>query len=227
MDPDCPWTDWAHEPARFCEESLCAWIRQPGNTWSNIGFLIVGALIWHAARRRGERWLLPLPWILVAMGLGSAFYHASETVAGEWIDYATMYLGSAFMVVVILRRATGAGARTLVPVYVVLVAVGTATLFFDGIERWAFAVANLACPIGEAALAARPATRARSYRWFWAAYALFAPAFALWLLDQRGILCDPQNHVISGHAAWHLLDALMFGASYLYYRQFEALRATT
>jgi hypothetical protein len=204
-------------PARFCEESLCAWVRQPGNTWSNVGFLVVGAWMFSVTRSPADRHLRPMAWIMVAMGLGSGFFHASETAIGGMADYATMYLGTAFMAVVVLRRAVGIGRPARIAVFTLLVVAGTASVFLGGaLERWVFAAINLICPIGEATLFARRATRARSYRWFLAAYAAFLPATALWALDERRVLCEPDLHWISGHAAWHVLDAAMFAFSFLY-----------
>lgn len=224
MNTGCPWDGWARMPAQFCEESLCAWVRQPGNTWSNVGFLVAGAWIAWATRAPADRHLRPMAWIVMAMGIGSGFFHASETTIGALGDYATMYLGTAFMALVVLRRL-GVGSVAGVLTFVALIVLGTASVFLGGsIERWLFAAVNLVCPIGEAILFARPSTRARSYRWFFAAYAAFIPAMVLWYLDERRILCDPENHFASGHAAWHLLDAAMFGFSFLYYRQFEVLR---
>jgi hypothetical protein len=43
----------------------------------------------------------------------------------------------------------------------------------------------------------------------------------LWAADQRGWLCFPDNHLLSGHGAWHLLDALMFWSSFRYYAQLD------
>ena len=37
ISSSCPWSEWAQAQAAFCEASRCAWIRQPGNTWTNIG----------------------------------------------------------------------------------------------------------------------------------------------------------------------------------------------
>jgi hypothetical protein len=211
-------------PARFCEESLCAWIRQPGNTWSNAGFLIAAAIVWLATRAPEQRHLRPMAWVLAAMGVGSAFFHATETEVGAWLDYATMYMSTAFMIVVIVKRSAGISRPFSLIVFWTLVALGTSTMLIGSGERWIFAATNFACPIGEGVLALRRSTRAKSYRWFFFAYAAFTPAVIFWALDQRGLLCDPDNHFMSGHAAWHLLDALMFWCSFRYYQQFDQLR---
>jgi hypothetical protein len=217
----CPWSDWAQRPALFCEASLCAWVRQPGNSWSNVGFLVAGALIWRATAEPRHRHLRPMAWILALMGVGSLFFHASETLLGLWLDYAGMYAMTAYMGAFVLARSLGTRRDV---VFAVLFLAGMGSLLVPGAPvRGIFVVANLICPIFEAKMALRPETRASSYRWFAAAYAAFLPAVGLWVLDEQRLLCDPDNHVLSGHAAWHLLDAAMFWFSFLYYRELKAL----
>ena len=50
----CSWHSLEFTAAAFCEESVCGWVRQPGNTVSNVGFLLVGWLISHHVRRYGH-----------------------------------------------------------------------------------------------------------------------------------------------------------------------------
>lgn len=217
---DCPWADLAQSPALFCEASLCGWVRQPGNAWSNVGFLVAAAAIFLETARH-HRHLRVMAWILVLMGLGSTFYHASETRLGLWLDYAGMVSMTAYMGAFCLGRALGVGVVGRRATFAALLVVGMAPLAIAALPlRGTFVALNAVCPLVEGLLALRPETRARSYRWFVAAWLAFAVAFALWVLDARGVLCDPDDHVLSGHAAWHLLDAAMFWFSFRYYRQF-------
>ena len=43
-------------------------------------------------------------------------------------------------------------------------------------------------------------------RWLHLGLGLLVTAYALWLLDQAGVLCDPTSW-LQGHAAWHVLGA--------------------
>ena len=52
-----------------------------------------------------------------------------------------------------------------------------------------------------------PRVRA-THRIFFAALALFGTSFAIWLSDITGLLCRPDNHLITGHAVWHGLNAV-------------------
>ena len=58
----------------------------------------------------------------------------------------------------------------------------------------------------------------------WPAIVALGLGGAAWVLGRTGgPLCEPDS-LLQLHAAWHALDAAMFGFSYLYYRQFDVLR---
>ncbi len=93
----------------FCEAIGNGTIRQPSNTWSNLAFVIVGAFIAASATpdrplRRSDALLLAFA--CVAIGLGSWFYHASLSFAGQWFDVMSMYLLGTFMVLHAAARLT-------------------------------------------------------------------------------------------------------------------------
>ena len=45
-------------------------------------------------------------------------------------------------------------------------------------------------------------------------------AFAWWVLDCKGVLFQPDNHLIQGHALWHLISSLCFIFVYHHYTQY-------
>lgn len=223
MNPDCPWGSFAQAPPAFCEEALCSWIREPGNTWSNVGFILV-ALVIYWNTRRDDRHLRVIAHITLVTGIGSALYHASGTALGELADYTGMHLGSAFMLSVCIRRLTGwrgwRGRTLFWGLFAVAIVPG---ILAPQLLRPIFAVGGLLCSLFEGVLFFTRA-RARSYRWLLVTWGFFLAAMALWTLDVQRIWCEPDAHVISGHALWHLLNAAGFYAAFHYYRQFDVLR---
>ena len=222
----CPWDSFAHESSRFCEESLCSWVRQPANTWSNVGFLLVGILILRFAAQGRSRHLRALGWISIATALGSAFYHASETLIGRVADYAGMYLGASFMLAVNVARLLRGRAPRLAhglfwasfagPMALMLKDEQLATAVYIGETAFCCVALELVLFIQQG-----KTTRYRFLVFYWL---LFGVAYALWCLDVKGFLCDPKSHLLNGHAAWHLLDAAALFVLYRYYEQFQALR---
>ncbi|HEX4048255.1 MAG TPA: hypothetical protein VH309_10495, partial [Elusimicrobiota bacterium] len=71
----------------------------------------------------------------------------------------------------------------------------------------------------EAVLASR--RTGTEYRFFAWALGTFLAAFGIWLLDMKGIVCAPDDHILQGHAVWHVLNAFCFYFLYRFYRQFD------
>ena len=85
----------------FCEAARDALVRQPANTFSNLGFVVAGlAIAWHAGRpgNVGSRLAayrhLPtvMACIVVFLGPGSAAMHATQSALGGRLDMLSMYL---------------------------------------------------------------------------------------------------------------------------------------
>lgn len=225
MSTACPWDGWARVPPEWCEESLCAWVRQPGNTWSNVGFLIAGIAILRMAAKGRSPHLRGLGIVCVVTALGSAFYHASETFAGRVADYVGMYMGASYMLAVNVsrwRRRSGTPVRILF--WATLLAPLATMLFAPRLATPIYVVETVVCCLGlEIALFVRD-RRSTRYRFLITYWAVFLIGYGFWQLDIHHILCNPRNHVLSGHALWHLLNAAAFFFLFRYYEQFEALR---
>lgn len=71
----------------YRERVASAIVREPQNTWSNLAFVFVGALIWIHDRRTFARLLGAA---LIALGMASGLYHASLLPSCRTIDVAAM-----------------------------------------------------------------------------------------------------------------------------------------
>lgn len=213
-----PWGSLAPANLTFCEAALPGWIAEPANTWSNVGFVVVAIIL---ALRRGDRVARALAIVALFTGISSALFHASRTFAGQALDQSVMFMESALFVVWNLRRARSSRRddRALYLALVVIPVLLLLTLETVGILLFTLEIATFLAL--ELRLALRDQQRAR-YGGLLAAGACFALSYALWWLDRTGILCDPENHVFGGHAAWHLLGALSF---WLWHRHFGQFRA--
>ena len=217
--------------ATFCEASRAGLVKQPANTFSNLGFVAAGLLIaWHLGRTSREGRVLgrgvgtAYAVIVVLLGPGSSAMHATQSACGGRLDLLSMYLvasfGAAWAIARLLRRP-----RALWPLLIVLV-IGcelVATLSGDvPVVRFsgnlAFATLLVTALFGEVMLARRPGS-GLTLRWGVAALITMLVAFAIWIADQHG-WCDPDS-LLQGHAVWHLLNAV---AAYFLYRHYAAER---
>ena len=235
---DYSWTSWKPAscmPANcFCEAIRPGAIAQPANTWSSFGFVLIGLLV---IRQSGEdvrrrlnsnpmvnRRALPLLYgiAVILIGLGSAFYHASLTFAGQFFDVMGMYLLASFILLYNISRVAALSNRQFVLTYLAFNTILAYVLLqHPALRRYIFAVIVLATLIPEYRVRTQKKPQI-SGAFLQAAWWTLLAAFVIWILDITKLLCDP-NSWRQGHAFWHLLGGMAAGWLYLYYRSEKCL----
>ena len=216
------WNDWQPATCRpdhcFCEAVRDGIVAQPANTWSNLGFVVIGLLIAHS-RVPGNamaRYRRLFGYSMVVIGLGSAFYHASLTFAGQLMDVSGMYILITFALVYSLNRLYGGGVAGFVFHYVALNVLLFALQFWlPGTRRYVFFL--LVIGVLGAEIYRRRKVVSIESKWLLYATATMAIGFAIWVLDITKTVCAPRSW-IQGHAIWHLLGAVAAFFLYRYYR---------
>ncbi|MFI5914319.1 ceramidase domain-containing protein [Dactylosporangium sp. NPDC051541] len=205
----------------FCEAARPGLIRQPANTFSNLGFVIAGLLIaWRTVPTPVKA---PMAGIVVLLGPASAAMHATQSAAGGALDMLSMYLIAAFAVSYAVMRWFGQGYALFAGVFVGCVAgCALAGLYTAPIPvvmyagNVAFGVLLITAVALEVAIIRRRRTTSRPL-YAYASIAAMLLAFAIWNVTNHG-LCAPHS-LLQGHAVWHLLSAV---AAYLLYRYYES-----
>lgn len=224
----CPWSNLEPATSRFCEDALCGIVREPANTWSNIGFVVAGFMIaWRARGEAQSRLIRRFGLVCVFLGVGSAIFHATGTWVGGMLDSAGMQAAAAFMLAANLRRlrpaaplrvAERVAERNDARAFWLLAAGGVAAMsLFEELSRALYALEMTLAGVLELVVVRR-AHLQRAHRWLALSWATFLPAYAFWWLDLHRIACNPSAHVMNGHAAWHLLMA----ASLFFVHRFHA-----
>jgi hypothetical protein len=224
----------------YCEASRDGWIKQPANTWSNLGYVLAGLLVGFVAgrdvasrapgkksnRMRGS-FLYPTMYASIGVFIGPASMalHATTTVNGAKIDVFSMYLWATFVLAYALARMRYLSERQFLVLFGVVSAVLVVPVLFD-----------IPANSGNAIFATILATYAVLESWIQVrapkgrydpiplcvALGAFVLAFSIWILSHTGApLCDPHS-LIQGHAAWHLLTAVSVVAFYWFYRSEDA-----
>ncbi len=223
--------DWAKYAPATCTSTRCfcetprigALIVQPANSWSSYGYVFAGFLMivlasgrdWASAMPRGAA--ITFGVAAIAVGLGSVLLHATLTLWGQFFDVLGMYLVASFMLVSALARWLRIPDRAAIALYVLLCAVLVGVLAAEPeVRRWLFAVELILAIIIELTFA-RPRRPGVVLRYYLLGIAAKAVAFAIWNLDQDGIVCSPTSF-LQGHAIWHLLGATSIWLSFSYYR---------
>ena len=226
---DYSWEDW--HPAScmpdncFCEAIRDGAVRQPANTWSSFGFVLVGIWVLNhgsdTSRLLSQKndsvfdWLYGLA--AIAIGLGSAFYHTSLSFAGQFCDLLGMYLLAVLILLHHLSRVTPMSDSRLVSIYfAAILTLSFLLIAAPALRRYLFAALVLTIIV----IAYRSPSLAHSQqqrRYFTAAVLALLVAFVCWTVDLTRVLCEPTSW-LQGHALWHLLGALAVGLLHASYR---------
>lgn len=137
----CFWSNFQPATMAFCEQRICSIITEPANTWSNIGYLLVGIHICDLAIKEKYQRLLPIGIIAILVAIGSTFFHASGTFIGEVVDLFAMFLFANFMLCFNLYRLKGIKGARLIGLYAILtLAALILMLFINPIGILAFTI---------------------------------------------------------------------------------------
>jgi hypothetical protein len=231
------WDDWVPATSRghcFNELERTGSIAQPSNTWSNLGFVIVGLLhatgILGSSAGTGGASRAPLlePWaragyglLVAALGWTSMFFHASITLAGEFVDMYSMILFTSFVVCLNLGRTTAASRGLIAFLYVaanaifaaaMLVHVNTSLFLFIGLS---FGI------LLSDAYARRKLALQFEGGWLLAAVGCCLASFGIWILDAKHLLGSSESW-FQGHAVWHLGQSLTCALLFQHYARERA-----
>lgn len=226
----CPWSGFRPGELQFCEAPLCGWVVHPAETWTNVSYLIAAAILYARSRSRLDR---EFAFAALVVGIFSSLYHASHVWWLETLDLGSMLFLVTLMIRENFRRWGIHDPGKLRAIYGTLLTLAWAAQFLLS-EGWmrlsVFSSLVVFSVAMEVPLAfRRPAAESprkklgekTDYRWFWGSLVIFLVAWGFWLLDARKIWCEPDNHFISGHGAWHLINAACFLGLARYYRQFR------
>lgn len=216
--------------ANFCEAAVDGLVRQPANTFSNLGFVVAGLLIAvHASRTDVGGRVMPTSLatayacVVVLLGPGSAAMHATQSEWGGHLDMLSMYLVAGFAASWAWARWARRGPLAFGVAYAALVVgcevAGQSSRQIPVVNysgNVAFGLLLVAAAGLETALWRRGETQ-RDIRHGFASLGVMLTAFAIWLLSTNG-WCDPHS-IWQGHAAWHLLCAV---AAYFLYRLYAS-----
>lgn len=226
LAPGCPWAELNHalgQPnLKWCEATQCSWITEPANTWSNLAYLAAALLMFHWARRDPRPSIRLIPLTVVFLAACSFAYHASSTFALQVFDFVGMF-GFLFLPLVLNLIRRGALSPASGPrAYAALVLTGTALVFAGRALELPYQLliaAGALLTVGTELTLPR-AARPPSYRDFAAAVALLGVAAIFSALDLSRAWCDPEDHLLQGHAAWHVTSA---AALVFVFRHYAAL----
>lgn len=225
----CPWYSLAESQGapniKWCEETLCQWVSEPANTWSNLGYLFIGLFITFLALKNEKTTeLKQFGPIIFIMGAMSFFYHQSNFYGSQILDFVGMFFFVGWALGMNLIRLRLLLRRRLPVFYTGLTVFLTVLLHLMYLNELKFQVIILVMGLvivgTEVALYLR---QKKHIFWFGVSVLILIAAFGFSVVDGQRVWCDPTSHgwFHQGHALWHWLAGLAMFTIYLHYSEQE------
>lgn len=227
--PGCYWHQAAETfgapNLKWCEQTLCHAISEPSNTWSNLAYIAIAIIIFISTRKTRSMSLRWVPFAFLLMGVGSFFYHASNFYISQIFDFVGMYFLVHWFIAINLMRAKLMGPRRATIFYINFIIVNILALHIMYLLNLKFqvliAIAGLLVVATEWA-ARKKNSIPKEQKWLVIGVILIVSGEVFSLLDLSRTWCDPTNHIVQGHAIWHVLSAIGLFFAYKHFEQFEA-----
>lgn len=227
--PGCYWYDAAEKYGapnlKWCEETLCQVISEPANTWSNLAYVIIFAIMFFMTRKLKSKTLRYTPYAMLIMGLGSMYYHASNNYLTQMFDFIGMFFFVHWLIALNFMRAKIFTLKKAVIVYVAFMLINTLAvhLLYINMTNFQFLIVVAAILILVSEFYARKNnSKPKSSKFLYGALGGIVIAESFSIMDLTRIMCNPTNHVIQGHAIWHALSSIALFSAFLYFSQFDS-----
>ncbi len=223
----CPWYSLTESQGapniKWCEETLCQWISEPANTWSNLGYLIIALLITYLSfKNKHNLKLKQFGPIVFFMGFMSLFYHLSNFYGSQVLDFLGMFLFVGWVIGMNLIRLNKLEEAKLLPFNTLLSLVLTIFMHLMYLMEIKFQGLILLSGILIVIMEVLAYKKQKiSIKWFVLSLFLIVLAFGFSLADGTRYWCDPHEHGIfsQGHALWHWIASVAMLTIYLHYSQ--------
>ncbi len=219
--------------SNFCEAAREGIIKQPSNSFSNIGFVISGLYCaWILSNTKVEKnnsfytnTIIPKFYCIIVVLLGpcSMAMHATETSLGGLFDMNSMYLFAAFMFTYSVVRYYKLSSTIFIITYLmclVICNIAGQITYELGIDFYlGSAVFGLFCVLGMLYEFLNFRNRRINIQFKYAVYCslTFLLAFYVWHFGWDGhCYCHP-NSWFQWHGVWHLLCSLSTFFMFKYY----------
>jgi hypothetical protein len=223
------WTTWRGAtclPECWCEAARTgSWILEPVNTWTNLLFIIAGIIfilksekLTNLSNKLNSDVLFPRIYgsALVFVGVGSFFYHASQTFAGQWFDVIGMYFVSMFYISYNFYRIDWFTKKSFLTFYLSsCLILGLIIFYLPETRRWLFGVSILFTLLQSLWIQLKFKSTINNKYLYWSGFS-YLVAQTTWLLDKNRIWCNPTGWM-NGHGIWHFLTGIAAFLIYFYF----------
>lgn len=206
---------------KWCEAQLNQWITEPANTWSNIAFIIAGIVVTRLASKAANDRLKYYGPAMIILGFFSGIYHASYTFFFQVFDFIGMYLMILIPVFINWEDWKGKRKNFLYEYLGVTTLLTILTIIFYKINipiQILILALILFIIFSEMLLVKKRTQAGHLYPFYFLSIFFLAIAASFSSFDVTRLFCHPEDHLIQGHALWHVFNAVAGLTNFLFYQ---------
>lgn len=222
MQPtNCPWSIYhnGHYPYDFpiCEDNLCAWIRQPANSWSNLVTILIGLYLLFRGLRANSDSDMTLGFSAVIVGVCSFICHSTGIPLFAMLDVTAIFFFIVLLMMLQFLRTNPKGFKFAVSMFLGLFSVVVAVQVFVGQMQILFLMLFILFIMALELKTLGVMGSQIKYRDLFASIVILSLAAVFLGLDYTKTSCVSNQHFLQFHAIWHILSgaSILFVANYM------------
>ena len=223
IEPQCPWHNgqvtYGTPNVDWCEPTVCEWINEPANTWSNLPFLLVGLWLWKKTKNTVVQ---SFGLIVFVMGFLSAVYHATNNLVTQYFDFVGMALMTSFLLAFVCRRIRNKVQNSFDHYFWFFFSLNLLILLFLGLLKLPvqlFLLINTIPILLAEFYCIFVLKKTRKVYFFATSFIVLIIAQVFAQIDLKRIYCEPNNMILHGHVIWHVLCAMAMAFAGLHIRE--------
>ncbi len=224
IEPGCPW--YSHQQffgppnVNWCEPTICGWINEPFNAWSNAGYILIGLYI----LLKGVSSIQKNYGVVVLLtGLVSFIYHSTNNFFTQYFDYLGMLLLVAFVVSFNISRLKK--SPDTINFYLgwslSLLLILLNIFLMAKIPIQLIIVFGCAMIVSFELYNGYISSSLKKYNYLAASLAFITIGQICAILDSKRIYC-PNELWVTGHVLWHIFGSIGLGLYVLHIKKLEA-----
>lgn len=211
---NCPWDNFQPDQFPVCEEQVCSWVREPGNTVSNLAYFMVGFILLKLYMKKKNHHDLGFALTAIFIGVCSTAAHATGIHFFGFFDFAAVFsifsLLAAKNMVFAKKEYSPQKEFWLFGIIYFISLLGL--YFLEDFRNYIFAGFVVVLLAWEYMILKSQNQKKlpKPIKMIFGGFAIGVPAL---ILDANHILCYPNHHYFQLHMLWHV--AMAFNIFYL------------
>ena len=192
----------------FCERGVEGLISEPSSVMSLLPTFLLGIYIFVNAKGKFKTKEIFLALTVLYVAIGSGIMHTINTPLTRVLDGSSMILLVSYLTLLIYPINTI--GKVIFITYNII-----ANIFLFTNPK----IALILFIINTIFLIINLLKNKKSKSYLTNSLIFFTLGFLFWLTDTTKFLCNPNNHIVTGHAIWHISIAVGIYFTYRYFKQ--------